>query len=357
MRPAPVLLPPNQFDHFYRGGDRIGALRGGPGGPMRPEEWVASATTRFGEPAQGLSTLPDGTLLRGRVLADPVAWLGQDHVRRYGGDNIEILVKLLDPGQRLPVHLHPPRAFAREHLGLAHGKTEAWVVVEADPGAVVGLGFARAVGADDVAALVAAHDSAALVDLCVQRAVRAGDGVLVPAGVPHFIGAGVLIVEVQEPTDLSILLEWEGFAVDGDADGHLGLGFDVALRALDRTPWTSADLDRHVVAADSVRDAGGRLVAPVVPALPGGALGYFRADHVEAAAVGVDVPAGLSVLLVLEGAGQVDSTAGGSLPVRRGDAVLVPWCAGDWTLSATGPAAVAGVLCRPPAPDAPDAPR
>ena len=52
---APVLLPPNQFPHFYRGGDRIGALRGGPGGPMRPEEWIGSTVTRFGEARSGLS--------------------------------------------------------------------------------------------------------------------------------------------------------------------------------------------------------------------------------------------------------------------------------------------------------------
>ncbi len=357
MRPAPLLLPPNQFDHFYRGGDRIGSLRGGPGGPMRPEEWIASATTRFGEPEQGLSRLPDGSLLRERVLADPVAWLGQDHVRRYGGDNVEILVKLLDPGQRLPVHVHPPRAFAREHLGLAHGKTEAWIVVQADPGAVVGLGFRRAVGHDEVAALVAAHDSAALVDLCVTRPVRAGDGVLVPAGTPHFIGEGAFIVEVQEPTDLSILLEWEGFAVDGDRDGHLGLGFDLALWALDPTPWTGADVERHVVPAESLIGAGGGLRTPVAAALPADAEPYFRAHHVEAGAADVDVPAGFSVLLVLDGGGVVDTTDGGSLAVRRGDAALVPWCAGDWTLSAAGSGVVRGVLCRPPATDAPEAPR
>jgi mannose-6-phosphate isomerase len=363
MRPAPLLLPPNQFDHFYRGGDRIGALRGGPGGPQRPEEWVGSATTRFGETEQGLSRLPDGSFLRERVLADPVAWLGQDHVRRYGGDNVEILVKLLDPGQRLPVHVHPQRAFAREHLGLAHGKTEAWVVVEADPGAVVGLGFRRAVSPDEVAGLVAAHDSAALVDLCVTRSVRAGDGVLVPSGTPHFIGEGVLIVEVQEPTDLSILLEWDGFAVDGDRDGHLGLGFDLALQALDLTPWTSADLERHLVPAESLVDAAGRAVSPLVAALPAEAEPYFRAHHVDATggpdADGgcVDVPAGLAVLLVLDGTGRVDTTDGGGLAVTRGDAVLVPWCAGDWTLTADDAGAVRGVLCRPPAPDVAEAPR
>ena len=46
---VPSKLPSNQFDHFYRGGNRIGALRQGPGGPMRPEEWIGSVTTRFGE--------------------------------------------------------------------------------------------------------------------------------------------------------------------------------------------------------------------------------------------------------------------------------------------------------------------
>jgi mannose-6-phosphate isomerase len=179
----------------------------------------------------------------------------------------------------------------------------------------------------------------------------------VPAGTPHFIGAGVLVVEVQEPTDLSILLEWDGFAVDGDADGHLGLGFDVALGALDRTPWTPADVERHVVPAQSLTAPSGRLVAPLVPALPAEAEPYFRAHHVEAAGSAVDVPAGLSVLLVLDGAGEVSTTDGGHLPVRRGDAALVPWCAGGWSLTATGPGGVRGVLARPPAPDAPDAPR
>ncbi|MEK9737371.1 MAG: mannose-6-phosphate isomerase, partial [Candidatus Nanopelagicales bacterium] len=99
MTLPPVLLPVNQFDHFYRGGDRIGALRHGPGGPNRPEEWIGSTTTRFGEQAQGLSVLPDGRLLRDAVLADPRAWLGAAHVARYGSD-VEVLVKFLDLGQR-----------------------------------------------------------------------------------------------------------------------------------------------------------------------------------------------------------------------------------------------------------------
>jgi hypothetical protein len=167
--PVPMLLPNNQFDHFYRGGDRIKTLRGGPGGPQRPEEWIASATTRAGQTLQGLSTLPSRELLRDAVRADPTAWLGPAHVERYGADGVELLVKLLDAGQRLPVHVHPTRAFAREHLDLAHGKTEAWVVVEADPGAVVGIGLRRPNDPRGAPPARRRHDSAALVDARPHR--------------------------------------------------------------------------------------------------------------------------------------------------------------------------------------------
>ena len=71
-----IVLPVNQFDHFYRGGDRIGALRHGPGGPRRPEEWIGSATARFGQAPAGLTVLPDGKDLAEEVSADPNAWLG-----------------------------------------------------------------------------------------------------------------------------------------------------------------------------------------------------------------------------------------------------------------------------------------
>ena len=120
---SPEKLPPNQFDHFYKGGNRIGALRHGPGGPMRPEEWIGSVTTRFGEKEQGLSRLSSGELLIEAIAHDPNAWLGPYHLAAFG-TSTEVLVKLLDPEQRLPVHFHPNRKFSKTHLSLNHGKTE-----------------------------------------------------------------------------------------------------------------------------------------------------------------------------------------------------------------------------------------
>jgi mannose-6-phosphate isomerase len=242
----PAKLPSNQFDHFYRGGNRIGALRQGPGGPMRPEEWIGSITTRFGEAEQGLSKLPDGSYLKDAIAADPIAWLGEEHFSHFGL-SIEVLVKLLDPDQRLPVHFHPNKAFAKQHLGLDHGKTEAWIILEAPAGAGVGLGFKESQDKDALLELVRAQDSQALLDSLRRSEVSVGDAILVPAGVAHAIDSGIFVLELQEPTDLSALLEWEGFAVDGIKDGHLGLGFETVTDALMLDPLSDGEFDSLVM--------------------------------------------------------------------------------------------------------------
>ena len=343
--PIPVLLPVNQFDHFYRGGDRIGALRHGPGGPQRPEEWIGSTTARFGQAPQGFSVLPDGRLLVEAVEDDPVAWLGQAHVARYGSST-EVLIKFLDLGQRLPVHLHPNRSFARTHLGLAHGKTEAWYVLDAPAGAQVGVGFRDQMNLDQVAAWVSNRDSDALLGALQTREVRPGDAMLVPAGLPHTVQSGVFVLELQEPTDLSILLEWQGFAVDGAKDGHLDLGFDTALQAVDLSAVSPGDLDQLVVSRESIERAGLHSI------MPREADGYFRADRFDSSAGPVSIPAGFNVIVFLEGTGVLGTDAG-SLEVTRGDVALVPYAAGDVTLHGRGSEVLVGVACRPPAADAP----
>jgi phosphomannose isomerase type I-like protein len=77
---------------------------------------------------EGLSGMADGRLLRDAIETDPVGWLGEAHVTRFG-HSTGLLVKLLDTAQRLPVHAHPDRAFAAEQLSSQFGKKEAWRVV------------------------------------------------------------------------------------------------------------------------------------------------------------------------------------------------------------------------------------
>lgn len=329
----PSKLPSNQFDHFYKGGYRIGKLRNGPGGPMRPEEWIGSTTTRFGENVNGLSTLGSGELLKDAISANPNSWLGQRHIEKFGVST-EILVKLLDPDQRLPVHYHPEKKFAKTNLQLNHGKTEAWIILEAPVGATVGIGFKEEMDKADVLALVSAHDSKALLDSLVSKNVQAGDAVFVPAGVAHSIAAGIFVLELQEPTDLSIMLEWDGFAFDGDKDGHLNLGFETALDALRLSPLSKEE-DREIISKFESNSPNSHPIFKSV------ADPFFRADYLT----GDDfrVEAGFGIFLCLVGEGELNFESSGKISVKRGDALVIPFIAGAFKVSNC-----AGILSRPP---------
>jgi mannose-6-phosphate isomerase len=319
-------MPPNVLPHFYAGGARIAALRGLElDSDHMPEEWIGAVSTTFGDAERGLSRLADGTLVRDAIAADPERWLGPEHTARFGPDPA-LLVKLLDAGQRLPVHFHPGRTFAREALGLAYGKTEAWIIVEAEPGASVHVGFNRPVEPAEVRDWMRAQDAAAMLGALHELPVAPGDTVFVPAGTAHAIGAGILLVELQEPTDLSVLLEWDAFELTAD-DGHLGLGFDRALEALDRT-----------AAAPPVNRSD----------LPAAADPYFRADRVRGGAM---LDRGFSILVGLAGSGALGTEAG-EVPFARGSAVLVPYAAGAGELTGD----VDAIRCRPPDANAPEAP-
>lgn len=332
---VPAKLPSNQFDHFYRGGNRIGALRQGPGGPMRPEEWIGSVTTRFGEPEQGLSRLSNGIFLKEAIKADPDGWLGANHVKNFGLST-EILIKLLDPDQRLPVHFHPNKSFSKEHLGLDHGKTEAWIILEAPSGSGVGLGFKETQKKEDLLELVRNQDSVALLASLRRTEVFVGDAILVPAGVAHAIDAGIFLLELQEPTDLSALLEWEGFAVDGIKDGHLGLGFETVTDALKLDPLTNAEfeslIERNVLSGGTIRSI-----------LPLKADGYFRAHLAPKTG---SFEAGFAIALVLNGSGSISFAQAAEVEISQGDALVIPHSAGNYNIIGANI-----IVCRPPLAD------
>lgn len=321
----PLLLPSNQPPgRFYRGGSRIAEFRGDPTSPPNtPEDWVGSTTSVRGEAPAGMTRLDDGRLLSDSVRASPTDWLGAQHVARYGDDTM-LLVKLLDAGQRLPIHAHPDGAFAAAHVSAAHGKAEAWYILTSG---TVHLGLTRAVSTEDLRELVATQDSAALLRLMHEVAVRPGDTVFVPPGVLHAIGSGILLVEVQEPEDLSILLEWDGFDLDGVRDGHLGLGFEVALTAVETRARTEDDI-RALVRRD----------VPSGPTLASGAEQYFRLDRVDGRAT---FPAGFSLIVALEHA-EVAFASHARHSLRPGTTTLVPFAAGPFELAGSA------LVARPP---------
>jgi mannose-6-phosphate isomerase len=321
VRPLP--LPANPIHRFYRGGRRIAALRGLRDGDDRaPEDWVGSVTTAFGSGEMGLSRLEDGRTLPDAIAADIEAFLGPDHV---AGHDPALLVKLLDAGERLPVHFHPDRGFARQHLATPFGKNEGWVVVAAEGGdAAVFLGLREAVELETLADWVERQDTAALLAALNRIPTEPGDTFFVPAGTLHAIGEGLLIVELQEPSDLSVLLEWDGFEIDGPADGHLGLGFDTALCAAERKRLSPDQLARlRTSRVEDGRPGVERLFPPEADA-------FFRAERIRPAG-SCPIPQEFSILVVVQGAGRLETEAG-ELALRRGATVLVPWAAGEGAL-------------------------
>jgi mannose-6-phosphate isomerase len=199
-------MPPNIIDHFYRGGARLADLRGVDlPSPRRPEEWLAATVHRAGEPGVGLSRIEGGESLAEVIAADPRGWLGAaaaDAVDQARPADNGILVKLLDADQRLPVHVHPTRPFSTAHLHDCYGKTEAWYVLAADgDDPAVWVGWSEPVEPNELARRVEAQDSDWMLAHLNKIPVRPGDGIVVPGGTAHAIGAGVFFVEVQEPSD------------------------------------------------------------------------------------------------------------------------------------------------------------
>lgn len=176
----------------------------------------------------GQTRLPNGSLLREEIAKDPNAWLGPDHVRAFGVDT-KILVKLLDAGQRLPIQAHPSGAWAQANIGARHGKAEAWYLLHAGD---VYLGLTQDATLEKLKSLVDAQDVETMLNLMHRVPVKAHQTVYVPHGTLHAIGKGILTAEIQQPEDLSILLEWRDFNIDGRVDGHVGLGFERALQAV-----------------------------------------------------------------------------------------------------------------------------
>ncbi|MGH2863039.1 MAG: class I mannose-6-phosphate isomerase [Solirubrobacteraceae bacterium] len=334
--PGPVPLPPNPVFRFYKGGDGIDRFRDvEPGsGPGAPEDWVGSTTTSFGNDSEGLASLADGRVLRDVIAANPVAFFGAEHVSALGS-NTGLLVKLLDAGERLAVHFHPGREFAREHLHSGFGKTEAWLILEAEPDAHMHLGLREPIDLPTLKRWVTEQDSEEMLDALNKVPVKAGDALFVPAGTLHTIGEGITLIELQEPSDMSVVIEWRYAGVETD-EANLELGWGTILPA--------ADLERrapiHIPAEAGPAGRSGqqRMLPPVADA-------YFRAQLLSVNdSDPLELEPQFSIVIGTDGALTVASDAHKPLTLTKGQAALIPHAAGRTTVSGSGSA----IRCLPP---------
>ena len=144
---------------------------------------------------------------QGRSLGDLTAELGEPLLGTQAlavfGPRFPLLAKFIDAQDKLSVQVHPEDEYARQHEGGKLGKTEAWYILHADPGAVLIHGIRRAVTREEVRQAIA---DVTLDSLLYEEPVQAGDVVFVPAGTVHAIGAGIILYELQEYSDVTYRL-------------------------------------------------------------------------------------------------------------------------------------------------------
>src|SRR3954469_20497780 len=134
---------------------------------------------------------------------DPVA-VGEIWYERPGEVTADpsLLLKLLFTSQPLSIQVHPDDAFARS-MGLPNGKTEAWYILSASPGAKVALGFDRRLTSQQLRQSIA---DGSISDLVLWQTVVPGEVIFVPAGTVHAIGGGLVIAEIQQRSDTTFRL-------------------------------------------------------------------------------------------------------------------------------------------------------
>lgn len=179
--------------------------------------------------------------LQGKTLGDASAELGAELVgtvaaARYG-DRFPLLAKFIDAGDEVSIQVHPDDRYARLHEAASGflGKSEAWLILDAEPGARIIWGFKDALSADEVKR--AAQEERLEPHLNFVP-VRAGDVIYNPAGTVHAIGAGIFLYEIQQASDLTYRMYDYGRK---DSSGQpRDLHLDKALAVADLTPGEHA---------------------------------------------------------------------------------------------------------------------
>jgi mannose-6-phosphate isomerase len=302
------------FRRYIWGGRRLGSLLGKPIGPEDDyaESWEICDHGRDQSvveegPLAG-TTLGQLVAQRGREL------LGQHHLQ----DRFPLLLKFLDARRTLSVQVHPNDSQAAQLAPPDLGKTEAWVVLAAEPGGTIYAGLKQGV---DREALAKAIANGKCQQLLHQFQPKVGDCVFLPAGTVHALGEGLLVAEIQQASDTTYrLFDWNRLGPDGKLrplhveQGLEAVDYDRGPVGLQQPQRTARPGVRRLVECEKfildrwefsvAQPAGGDRRCHIISVLDG----FLR---VEGDPTGRAIPVGGTVLLPA-GLGQVELSPQGS---------------------------------------------
>lgn len=333
MTVTPLILAPILKEKVW-GGRRLERLgKALPPGVNIGESWevadLGSTSVSGGGGGAERSRVAAGGPHAGRTLHELMDEWGDDllprRLRTAPGD-FPLLVKFLDAREHLSIQVHPSPAYAAAHPD-AHLKTECWYVLDAEPvegqAPVIYKGIRPGVTPDDFRRLIAAQRVPE-----AMLAVPAIRGQLhnLPSGTCHALGAGVLVAEVQTPSDTTFrVYDWAKEYGRAGRELHV----EQSLACIDFAPAPAA-------AALPEGQAGGRLLRNE----------FFEIDEFRLAP-GTSLTlsgGGCQVLMVLEGSGKLECTGGHSIPLTPGTTLVLPAALSDGSrFTSDGPESL-GVL-------------
>ncbi len=239
--------------------------------------------------------------------------------------------------------------FSRRHLNAESGKTEAYYILSTRPEETepfIYLGFQRPPSREELRRMIVDQDIAAM-ERCFDRIpVNPGDAFVVPGGLPHAIGGGVLMVEVMEPTDFVARIEFQiGGRTIPEPARFLGRNVDFALDMLSfepvphdagRFPWRC--VPRLVEETPSLRRES--IVDERIT-------GCFRVSRLSVTGRAQWRAGAFTILLLIDGACSI-STGHDRIPLAKFDRIVVPHGADELEIAAEGTAVF--LECQPPRP-------
>jgi mannose-6-phosphate isomerase len=296
---------------------------------LRPQVWGGRGLQRylgktlppegaFGEAweisAQPLhvSRVAEGPLA-GTLLTDLWAQRGAELVgpNRPVGPEFPLLIKFLDCQDLLSIQVHPTDAIA-QRLGVGNlGKTEAWVVLHAEPEGKIYAGLRPGVTPDELERRL---DDGTAAQCLHGFTPKAGDCVFLPAGTVHAVGGGVIIAEVQQSSDVTFrLFDWNRVGADGKPRQ---LHRQQALASINWSFGPVSPLAVHSLARLPATVCGEQLAA----------CEYFSIARFTLNAAPLDMPMAdrLSIWMVLQGTVELSSADGYRRTFQQGETVMIP---------------------------------
>ncbi|MFC1765661.1 class I mannose-6-phosphate isomerase [Planctomycetota bacterium] len=340
LKKEPLKLVPNYVWRSYLGGAELRAFRQTEIGndDHFPEDWLASTVrARNGENQQkadeGLSHLMvDGEelVLAELIAANPEWFWGSQAPPVEEVDQTGVLLKLLDSSVRLHLQAHPDRTFVAEHFGGNAGKTECWYILSTrNEDAFVYLGFQHPPSQDKWAQMVREQDLEGMRGCFEKIPVKPGDCLVVPAGIPHAIGAGVFMIELQEPTDWVVRCEFSaGGHVLPHAARFMGLELEDVLPLFDYSEYSLESIYQQLLQTPEILHESETFVEERIIDLKHQR--FYRLKRLSGSGAADWSGSEPMVLIVLEGSGVL-----GDVAVAEGETWLLPGSVPVWSWKAT----------------------